>query len=69
MKKRRKKYMTVTWVDFVFFAIVIVLILLPPRLDPAIRLKEWTKNWGRKRNENSNKIKNSSPAPFIRKIS
>lgn len=28
-------------VDFVLIAACVVLVLLPPRWDPAIRLKEW----------------------------
>lgn len=30
-----------TWLDWILIAACVVLVLLPPRWDPAIRLKEW----------------------------
>jgi hypothetical protein len=30
-----------TWTDLALFSAIAILILLPPRFDPAIRLKEW----------------------------
>jgi hypothetical protein len=36
-----------TWVEFILVCVVMVLIVLPPKYDPAIRLKEWIE--GRKR--------------------
>lgn len=30
-----------TWLDVVALMVVVVVIMLPPRVDPAIRLKEW----------------------------
>jgi hypothetical protein len=30
-----------SWTDLALFSAIAILILLPPRFDPAIRLKEW----------------------------
>lgn len=30
-----------TWAEVIFLALLLGLFLLPPRYDPAIRLKEW----------------------------
>jgi hypothetical protein len=30
-----------SWTDLALFSAIGILILLPPRFDPAIRLKEW----------------------------
>lgn len=29
------------WLEFAIIVVCVVLVLLPPRHDPAIRLKEW----------------------------
>jgi hypothetical protein len=35
--------------EIFLFVCVIVLILLPPKYDPAVRIKEWQiKNWGKR---------------------
>jgi hypothetical protein len=31
----------IAWWEWAIYAAVVVLVLLPPRWDPAIRLKEW----------------------------
>lgn len=33
--------MNLDWLSIISVSAVIILILLPPRYDPAIRLKEW----------------------------
>jgi hypothetical protein len=38
----------VTWLDIVLVAAVVILIILPPEWDPAIRWKEW-REWGRRK--------------------
>lgn len=30
------------WFGYAFIALAIILVLLPPKYDPAIRLKEWS---------------------------
>ena len=34
-------YWGLTWWNWALFAVIAVLVILPPRYDPAIRLKEW----------------------------
>ena len=38
-----------TWVEIVFLLVVLGLFLLPPKYDPAIRLKEWVEDKRRSR--------------------
>jgi hypothetical protein len=33
------------WFGYALGAAAIILMLLPPRLDPAIRWKEWREGW------------------------
>ena len=38
-----------TWTEAIFLALLLGLVLLPPRYDPAVRFKEWVeKRRGRK---------------------
>lgn len=30
-----------SWLDWFLIGVCVVLVILPPRYDPAIRLKEW----------------------------
>lgn len=30
-----------TWFNWLLIAVIVVLVVLPPKYDPAIRLKEW----------------------------
>ena len=42
MKKSRRKPVILTWIDITFLAIIVILVLIPPRLDPFNILKEWS---------------------------
>ncbi len=33
--------------EIILVALCVVLVLLPPKYDPAIRLKEWSERWRR----------------------
>lgn len=39
-----------TWKEYLLIAVCIVLVLLPSKYDPAIRLKEWSMR-GRKKGD------------------
>lgn len=37
-----------TWAEGLLIGACVVLVLLPPKWDPAIRLKEWNLAWAKK---------------------
>ncbi len=47
--------MQMTWFEVFLLVICVILIVLPPRYDPAIRWKEYNEAWAKRLQENRKK--------------